>query len=157
MSAEQAPTRAEAIAELEELYASLPALECKGLCHDTCTVIDASELERQRMAEAGVVLPEPPPPHMVARLVKSARCPALGPLNTCRVYAVRPFVCRAFGITMDKRAMHSGAEFRTPMMCDHGCVPDGTIDLAEFVRVVEDIDRLSEAVTGVRRCSWRKP
>jgi Fe-S-cluster containining protein len=138
---------------LEELYASIPALECKGRCHDTCTVINASELERERMAEAGVRLPDPLPLSVVARMPEGTvpRCPALSPLNTCRVYEVRPFICRAFGVVLDRRALYGGQEFTTPMMCDHGCVPEGTMTLAEFARVILDIEELSYAVTGVQR------
>jgi Fe-S-cluster containining protein len=90
---------------------------------------------------------------VVARLESGSvpRCPALGPLNTCRVYAVRPFICRAFGLVLDRRALYGGREFTTPMMCDYGCVPDGTLSLPEFARVLLDIERLSYAVTGVRR------
>lgn len=145
--------RATARAELDELYASLPALECKGRCHDTCTAIDASELERERIAERGVALPELSAPAQLAALRatgKVPRCPALSPLNTCSVYDVRPFTCRAFGMVLDPRADLTMI-YKTPMMCDYGCVPDGTISLAEYVRVLQDIERLSREVTGVRR------
>jgi hypothetical protein len=50
--------RAEAYAALDDLYGQLPALECKGRCHDTCMVIDMSELERERIADTtGVAIP----------------------------------------------------------------------------------------------------
>lgn len=146
-------TEADALAMLDELYASLPAIECRGLCHDSCTAIDASELERRRLAARGVHLPDEPARVQYARIVASGqapRCPALGPLNTCTVYEVRPFTCRAFGLVLDRRTSpirhHDG-----PMMCDHGCIPDGTIDFAEYARVLRDIERLSVEVTGVRR------
>ncbi|GJF04989.1 hypothetical protein PSD17_39420 [Pseudonocardia sp. D17] len=147
---------------LDDLYGQLPAIECKGLCHDTCTSIDASELERRRIAAAGVNLPDEPAADRVARLRPDAhglvdvararpedrRCPALGPLNNCTVYEVRPFVCRAFGLVHQREnpLPHTG-----PMMCDHGCIPDGTISLAEFGRIVVAIERLSQEVTGVAR------
>lgn len=140
---------------LDELYAQLPALECKGRCHDTCTVIDASELERQRMAEAGVTLPEALYP--LRRYIEEGevpRCPALGPLNNCTVYAVRPFICRAFGLVHqpENPVPHNG-----PMMCDHGCIPDGTLSPAEFARVMLRIEELSRQVTEVdRRPPWAR-
>lgn len=138
---------------LEELYASLPALECKGRCHDTCTAIDASELERERMAARGVHLPAALAHAQLAALIESGetpRCPALGPLNTCRVYDVRPMVCRAFGLVMD-RATTPMNHFKGPMMCDHGCVPDGTISFQEYARALREIEKLSVLVTGVSR------
>lgn len=144
-------TEAEALAEIDRLYASLPAIECKGLCHDSCTAIDASELERRRMEARGVFLPTESAHTQFARIVAGGpvpRCPALGPLNNCTVYDVRPFTCRAFGLVHQREnpLPHTG-----PMMCDHGCIPDGTISLAEYGRVVMDIERLSQEVTGVVR------
>lgn len=143
-------TRAEAIAALEDLYAQLPRLECKGLCFDSCTAVDASELERERMRERGVELPMPLAHHRLQALIavgKTPRCPALGPLNTCTVYDVRPFVCRVFGMVRDP----ADTLARGPMMCDYGCIPDGTIDFDQFGRALREIEELSQEVTGVSR------
>jgi Fe-S-cluster containining protein len=140
-------SRADAIAQLDELYASLPALECKGLCHDSCTAIDASELERERLLARGVDIGPRYTPGRVRRLIASGhkpRCPALGPLNTCTVYDVRPFICRAFGLVLNRRTGEG-------LMCEHGCVPDATIDPQEFYRIMLAIEKLSEAVTAVRK------
>lgn len=138
--------RDEAYAALDELYAQLPALECKGRCHDTCTAIDMSVLERERIEEAtGVRIPLPlyPPDRNLVDGVPP-RCVALGPLNTCRVYAVRPFICRAFGMVLtNPDEPHSG-----PMMCDYGCIPDAVLSAPEFARIMRSILELSEAVTG---------
>lgn len=139
---------------LDELYAQLPEVECKGLCHDTCTVIDASQLERDRVTEAGVELPEVLYP--LDRMFRDGappRCPALSPLNTCRVYRVRPFICRAFGMVLT----NPETPIRGPMMCDYGCVPDGVISVAELNRVLLEIEELSRHVTGVdRRPPWAR-
>lgn len=138
---------------LDDLYAQLPALECKGLCHDSCTAIDASELERERLRERGVELSQEPAAQQLVRYRRTGevpRCPALGPLNTCTVYDVRPFVCRAFGLVYDPDVLPGDAR-RQVMMCDHGCVPDGVITTAELHRILADIERLSVRVTGVRR------
>ena len=77
--------RQEAIQQLDALYAQLPPLECKGLCHDTCTSVDASELERERMREArpGVELPTFEEGREAFRRGEIPRCPMLGPLNGC--------------------------------------------------------------------------
>lgn len=146
------PTRAEARAMLDALYAQLPAVECKGLCHDACTAIDASELERERLRERGVELPATSATHRYQEILATGvvpRCPALGPLNTCRVYDVRPFVCRAFGAVYDPTLVNPA--HTQPMMCDHGCIPDGTITVAELTRILVEIEVLSVAVTGVPR------
>lgn len=142
-----------AVTMLEDLYSQLPALECKGKCWDGCTAIEASELERRRLADRGVNLPDVPATmrlrvHRMAGAVP--RCPALTSFNTCSAYETRPFVCRAFGMVLDQNTPREMI-YRTPMMCDHGCVPDGVIDLPDFVKVLDKIELLSRAVTGVIR------
>lgn len=147
--------RAAAYAALDDLYKQLPAIECKGACHDTCTVIDMSEIERQRIAETtGVTIPLPLYP--LRRMFETGeppRCPALGPLNTCTVYEVRPFICRAFGMVLT----NPDDPHRGPMMCDYGCIPDGVISGEEFMRIMTEIERVSAEVTGVdRRPKWMR-
>lgn len=137
------PTRAEALRMLDELYAQLAAipLECKGRCADTCTVIDASQLERDRLKARGVDIGPPVAHSTHLRLIaagKSQRCPALSPLNTCTAYDVRPLICRLFG-------MAEG------LMCEHGCVPDSIVPRGEALRLIREVEELSEAATGVRR------
>lgn len=133
-------TLEEAYAALDDLYDQLPSLECKGLCHDSCTVIPASELERRRIAATGKTLGPPISHEYLRTLVASGRtprCPALGPLNTCTVYAIRPFICRAFGVAAGLR-------------CEHGCIPDKILPDGELQRVLARIEQLSRHVTGVR-------
>lgn len=145
--------RERALAELEQLYASLPAIECKGRCHDACTVIDASELERERIQARGVELPPGMSHTRHLKLIdqgKAPRCPALGPLNTCTVYDVRPMICRAFGMTLDPRTGRG-------LMCEHGCIPDGTISPQDLSRALIQIEELSRWATGVDRAArWIK-
>lgn len=143
-------TTAEAYAEIDELYASLPPLECKGKCYDSCTVIDASELERRRLRERGIDLGPPTDRWTLERLKwliasgRTPRCPALSPLNTCSVYEARPLICRAFGMVLDPRTGES-------MMCEHGCIPDGTITPAQLFKALLQLDELSKQVTGISR------
>ncbi|MEV4748984.1 YkgJ family cysteine cluster protein [Streptosporangium sp. NPDC049248] len=100
---------------LEELYAKVPDAGCKGLCQEHCTTIAGGRREAQRMAEAGFHLPT-----SVAVLLREARssaaaaepCAALGDDGRCRVYEVRPLICRLWGSTEG-------------MPCEHGCVPEG--------------------------------
>lgn len=160
------PTVAEARAALDELYAQLPPIQCKGLCRDSCYNVDASQLERDRIAERGVQLPEPVPGRVWLRLAEGARaaagdaatgngptdgslppCPALSTLGTCRVYDVRPLMCRAFGMVPTSQV----DPHRGPMMCDHGCIPEGVMSLADYVAALADVERLSRLVTGVAR------
>lgn len=147
-------SRSRAVAELEELYAQLPRIDCKGRCWDTCTAIEASELERERLRERGVELPDVPADiqlRVYASTGNVPRCPALSSFNTCSVYAVRPFVCRAFGMVTDPQAVDVATVFRTSMMCDYGCWPEKVIPLGKFLSILDSIERLSREVTGVAR------
>ena len=98
----------EAIEHLEALYASLPALVCRGLCAHSCSRhVDASTAERTRIAAAGVDLDAPTP---------DGACPALSramvATGICTVHPIRPMVCRLWGTAAS-------------MPCPHGCTPDG--------------------------------
>ena len=98
----------EAIERLEALYASLPALACKGLCAHSCSRhVDASTVERTRIAAAGVDLDAPTP---------DGACPALSramvATGVCTVHPIRPMVCRLWGTAAS-------------MPCPNGCAPAG--------------------------------
>jgi Fe-S-cluster containining protein len=135
-------TYEEALEELDALYAQLPTVQCKGLCHDSCTVVPASELEHRRINATGKSIS----PRMSGRTVNSLRkargadgpprCPALGPLNNCTIYEDRPFICRVFGVALD-------------LLCEHGCVAENVLPPGEARAVQAQIEQLSRHVTGV--------
>lgn len=132
-------TREQAIERLEELYAGLPSVQCKGWCHNSCTAIDLSRLERSRIRERGFELPPPMKQERLLRLItedRTPRCPALSAVNTCRVYDVRPLICRAWGVAEG-------------MPCQYGCLPDGNLSDAAVARMLFEIERLSHAVMPV--------
>lgn len=102
-SADRSPAGARAA--LVALYAELPKMQCQGLCADSCYSLVQTPLERDLVADVTGVqlaLVQAPP----------TACPALGMLNTCTVYEVRPMICRLWG-------MSSG------MRCQYGCEPEG--------------------------------
>ena len=127
-------TREQARAQLHAVYAALPAVHCKGRCHDSCSTVDATPLERALVADAGVDLP-PGVPHLQhLALIASGvhlRCPALGPLHNCTVYADRPLLCRSFG------AMRTEA-------CEHGCYADRFLEVAELAEVMARVWAVSD-------------
>lgn len=88
-------------AELEQLYAELPALDCQGRCAESCGPIAMSALERQRIEARGVKL-----------MPLAMTCPALTQLGRCSVYEVRPLICRLWGLVEQ-------------MACPWGCRPEG--------------------------------
>lgn len=98
---------ASVVAALEEIYAELPDIDCLGRCADSCHNIDMTGVERQRIADtAGVVIPR--------RTIhdEPVRCVALTMFNRCAVHAIRPLICRLWGLTRGMR-------------CSYGCIPHG--------------------------------
>ena len=94
--------------QLDALYAELPRLKCKGKCWKSCGPILISPGERTRIRrEAGI---EIPPPDEMKRDGCST-CPALKD-RKCTVYAIRPTICRLWGIDETIR-------------CPLGCEPVG--------------------------------
>jgi Fe-S-cluster containining protein len=99
--------QSEQYAALDEVYAELPSIECRGQCHDSCCNIDMTGAERRRIVQvAGLTIPR--------RTIHDpvATCPALSVLKRCAVYEVRPLICRLWGLTR-------------VMRCSYGCVPEG--------------------------------
>ncbi|WP_053065362.1 YkgJ family cysteine cluster protein [Micromonospora sp. RV43] len=89
------------MAELEQIYAELPEIECQGLCSASCNAIVMSAAERQRIRERGVDIAPLDMP-----------CPALSQFNRCTVYDARPLICRLYGLVEQ-------------MACPWGCRPQG--------------------------------
>jgi uncharacterized protein len=87
---------------LESMYASLPTVVCKGLCAESCGPIACSQAEADRMeAAAGRPL----------EFTRGMTCGYLDQVHRrCTVYAVRPMICRLWGVAKD-------------MACPWGCQP----------------------------------
>jgi Fe-S-cluster containining protein len=120
---------------LEAIYASLPNIDCQGLCHDECTALYMSNREAQRAALAGVELPPPgvAKPAMLAD--DDWRCPALSADHRCTIYDARPLICRLYGLAGDE------------LSCPHGCRPSALpLTQAEVVALVT---RASEVGGGL--------
>ena len=82
---------------LEVLYAQVPRLACKGLCHASCGPIGMSAAEEARIGPVDVK----PGTLECEKLV----------LGRCSIYAQRPMICRLWGVTEE-------------MPCPHGCIPE---------------------------------
>lgn len=123
----------EAFAQLDALYAQLPAITCKGLCAIACGPVPLTDLEARRLQLATHVKPRTVlkvladgGPH-TAR--ERERCIYLTAQDRCRAYTVRPLICRAWGLVR-------------MLSCMHGCVPDQWLKDTEFVRIAQAIERL---------------
>jgi len=105
--------------KLEEIYAKLPPIACKGLCHDSCGVIPIAPIERETMADyTGKKVKVEPlivlglhSKHRVLRPKDPTdlTCPYLKK-ERCSIHPARPLICRMYGVVAG-------------MVCPHGCKP----------------------------------
>lgn len=94
---------------LEDIYGLIPAVDCKGLCQDSCGPIAMSVEEDRRVRERGFDIPALLDGVAALERGEEFYCPALVG-GRCAVYDVRPAVCRLWGATES-------------MPCPHGCTP----------------------------------
>lgn len=108
------------IERLEEIYACLPDLECKGRCVDSCgpivmTKVEADRIEEKLGREIGDVDP------------KTLSCPLLGGDGRCIVYEIRPLICRMWGAAVG-------------MECSFGCEPSRILPVAEGAEIFRNVE-----------------
>lgn len=129
------PTDHSVIKHLERVYASLPSINCKGLCWNSCGPIDMSDVERQRIVDLGVDIPlftEERSHRWGDNEKGELYCPALsfgaheGGGMGCTVHEVRPLICRVWGLGEDD------------MACPHGCERTGSLTHPEIYRLLAE-------------------
>lgn len=89
--------------KVQEIYALVPDVECKGLCVQACGPILMSRIEQQIIESEYGTLPEPSGPRLTCSKLVDGRC---------SIYQNRPLVCRLFGAVGG-------------MPCPYGCKPKG--------------------------------
>lgn len=116
------PTTREMDRQLQALYAQVPVISsCKGHCWISCSPLDMSNRERQRIAAAGYAITDG---EKARGQLEEFWCEALGPDGRCRVYEMRPMICRLWGTSR-------------LLPCPYGCVPDGGwVDDVQFFRLI---------------------
>jgi Fe-S-cluster containining protein len=126
--------------ELDEIYAQVPAIDCRGKCADTCTEFPVSRLEQRivRGVSGKDLLTEDPRWPTRGRLKR--RCPMLTGSGRCSVYDVRPLICRLWGVA-------------EPMPCNYGCkTVDGVLlPIRRMYELLAQVYRVSDqpSVAGV--------
>ena len=108
---------------LDKLYATMPVLECQGLCHESCGPIAMTRVEWARIIDLLGFEPEGESPKL--------RCPMLDADDCCTVYEIRPTICRLWGLT-------------EPMPCTFGCKPNRMLTREQgysLLRKAESIGR----------------
>ncbi len=91
--------------QLAPIYESLPKIACTGACHDCCGPISWGT------REAKLVTRVTGKPATFVTHGDSIRCNYLDESKRCEVYALRPLICRIYGLV-------------PAMKCPFGCVPE---------------------------------
>jgi hypothetical protein len=110
-----------AFAKLDAAYAELPTIQCQGKCAVACGPIVLTDLEARRLQLAT---------HVAPRVVHENRCVYLTQTERCRAYAVRPLICRVWGLVR-------------MLSCMHGCLPDRWLKDEDFLRLAQTIERFA--------------
>lgn len=93
---------------IQDVYAAVPAIACKGLCHGSCGPVPATHREIEAINAASLI------PFGTRA---DGYCAMLA-AGRCSVYAQRPLLCRLWGVT-------------EKMRCPHGCEPERWLTDAE--------------------------
>lgn len=121
--------------ELEDIYSKIPAIDCKGLCYDQCTLIIALPVELDNIGlnphfktlDDGKVLV-----HLIKQDWNDSdgclTCPMLKD-NKCSIYDKRPLICRLYGVVEN-------------MKCRFGCKPARYLTSKEGVALVSAVKKL---------------
>jgi Fe-S-cluster containining protein len=108
-----APNPRRIAAKLDALYGQLPAIDCRGLCVDSCGPIPAGHAERERMERAhGRPLHATPVRTVIDGTLELCHECSMLEDGRCVAYDIRPMICRLWGIVAN-------------LKCPYGCVPVG--------------------------------
>ena len=106
---------------LDELYATLPKLDCQGLCTGACGPLLIERHEFRRLTEAN----NGQKPFFDAF---KSRCSLLVD-GKCTQYDIRPSICRLWGLIKDE------------LECPYGCVPERWLSNEEARRFTEKVQK----------------
>ncbi len=118
---------------IQDLYAQVPAVDCRGDCATTCTSFPIPRIEKRLIRRAtGIDLG---PKH---RDPRTTTCPLLDQAGRCTGYDVRPLICRIWGTSQ-------------LYPCRFGCRPDGELlTMAETYRLLSEAYIIGGQVTIAR-------
>lgn len=91
---------------LEQIYDSLPNINCQNKCQDCCGPIGLFPAEVELLEQQNLPVPTTKESLKWGPLT----CSALSSAGKCRIYQSRPLICRLWGLTRS-------------MACPHGCTP----------------------------------
>lgn len=120
------------IKKLQAIYKQIPDIECKGLCHKSCTIVPAAKFEIQRAKER-MGGKNPFNPMYAVKGLKQEKpvipsCIALKE-GKCSIYTARPAICRLYGAA-------EGLE------CPFGCKPKRYLSKQEAYQLIREVEAL---------------
>lgn len=110
---------------VEQIYATIPNLNCRRKCRESCGPIIVFGVEWDRMQAASLVT--------IGEVNSHLECPALTG-DSCSIYSVRPLICRLWGVVL-------------AMRCPWGCEPERWLSDAEVGGMFRTMKRLSHGRT----------
>jgi Fe-S-cluster containining protein len=145
------------LAELREVWDSIPNIKCQGKCYDACTTLDfTSPIEKKavrsyrmerRLPYFEFKVLSPPSPEIAKHRAEGhvpddgcLNCPYLTAQKRCSVYSVRPILCRIYGVSELLR-------------CPFGCEPERVLTVDESSLILRNLwgnARRFNAVDGER-------
>lgn len=105
--------------KLHRIYSRIPKVECKGLCHDACSLLGMSEGEFVQLTRVSGKEPA---------VTNDYSCNYLTDSKRCSVYNDRPAICRLFGT----------GDF---LPCPFGCEIEGNMTDAESRAILAEIGK----------------
>jgi Fe-S-cluster containining protein len=120
-------------ARLDALYARVPAMTCQGRCGIACGPIILTDVEARRLIAVTHQSPKTillTPTLDAQGNTRRERCVYLAPTDRCRAYAVRPLICRVWGVVK-------------MLSCMHGCTPERWLHETEFLELAREVERLA--------------
>lgn len=124
------------LAKIDELLSGLPTFKCKEGCFDCCGPITISRLEYMRCIQASGRTAKDVKQQMQNNLKQgNYACPLVNTeTGQCTVYAVRPAICRLFGVVKGE------------LVCPHGYAAENSALISneqarEILRKVEELGR----------------
>lgn len=118
-------TYAEAVTQLDALYATLPRVACQRQCQESCGIIIMTRVEWRRIQRQRPLKP---------KFLPDGTCPLLK-AGACSVYRVRPLICRLWSLSQDPR-----------LRCPWGCEPERWMTDEEVRAAVEAAEAIARAV-----------
>jgi Fe-S-cluster containining protein len=118
----------EKLEAIDRIYAQLPTIVCKRKCTIACGAVVLTDLEARRLQVTAHVKPRTIPLTLDSGKTIE-RCIYLQGERVCKVYDVRPLICRVFGLVK-------------MLSCMHGCVPDRWLSDLDYLQLATLVERL---------------